>query len=69
MWYFNKKKWPNSLIGKSTIRSCGFVAVGMAFLDNWGVGFEVPLPGSLFFLLPADPNVELSAPALCWPPK
>jgi hypothetical protein len=53
-----------------TIRRCGLVGVGVAFLEeirHWGVGFEVSdaqaKPSvSPLFLLPVDPDVELSAP-------
>ena len=55
LWWCEGKCSPSPrLIGSSTIRRCGRVGVGVTLLEGMGLS-----P----FLLPADPDVDLSAPS------
>ena len=61
---------PHKLIRSGIIRKCSFVGVGNAFLElvchcGFGVSYvQVIASVSVHFLLPADQDVELSAPCL-----
>ena len=73
MWWF-EEKWPHRLIcgnawpiGSGTVRRYGLVGCGLGEGSmSLGVGFEVSnaqaRPSVTLFLLPEDPDVELSAP-------
>ena len=37
---------PNRTIGNSTVRRCGLVGVGVAFLEEVGAGFQIPYSSS-----------------------
>lgn len=62
-------------VGSATVKRCSLVGVGEVLLEE-GVVFGVPNTQARlsvsFFLLPADPDVEISttspAPSACVPP-
>ena len=60
MWWF--ENGPHRLIGSGTVRMCGLVGGSVSL----GLGFEVSdaqgRPSVALSLMPANPDVELSAP-------
>ncbi len=57
---FGLKK-PHRLIGSDSIRRCGLIRVSMSLGMGFGASGAKARPSGIFlFLLPADPDVELS---------
>jgi hypothetical protein len=68
LWWLNENG-PYELIGSDTIRRCGIVRGSMLLGVGFGVSNAQARSSVTLFLLPANPDVELSAtsPASCLP--